>query len=719
MGRIYTIKYVFLVLLICLSIPAVGFCDEKIEPVDIKGDQIDYIHEEGKIVAKGNVQMKYKGVTLFCDEANYDSKANVAHIKGNVKIVREEGTIYGDDIIYNFNTNEAEMVDMKIEAPPIYGTAKKIQKEQENKYALDHGQITTCDLEEPHYRLVARNITVYPGEKVVARNMVFKVGKIPIFYFPYFSQSLKDKSFPLQIVPGKKGDWGYFVLTRWRYNSRSEKHRGKLIFDWYEKRGLGRGITHKSESKEFGEALVNFYYIEDKLYHLENRDDLFSEYPERNKLAQKYLNDDRYRGQFSYSWQPMENLSIKSEFHKWSDQNVTKDFFEREFDIEPHPLTYTLMSYAFSNSSLSLLTQKRLNRFFTETEYLPQLEYDFYRQELGKSNFYLESDTKVGKLAYRVSDSGDDPEGTPDFFRDGDAFRFHSHNVLSYANSIKWLYFNPYVGYYTTFYSKNIFGDRDLWRTAPEAGVNLSTKLFKSFDTDFSLFGEEIDKIRHIMTPTVSYSYIHAPTVSKNNLYPFDDIDYLEREEKIVFEFENKWQAKNDERAWDFVYFSPSVEYQINREGRGSYFDKIKSELEIYPKKGLSLNGDTEYDVRERAFKEANIDLRFRDTENDRYTISFGHRYLRRDSSQSTFGLTYKITPKLQFRNYLRYEYKTGKFEEQQYALRQDLHCWWMDLGLDIDKNQEYTFWVKFTLKAFPDAHVGFDHSYDGAKKEY
>ena len=724
MGKVFNKYFLTIISLLIFSFlisPLSGFCDEneKIEPVDIQGDQIDYLHEEGKIKASGNVRMKYKGVVLVCDEAVYDSKTNIANVRGNVKIEREEGTIYGDDISYNFNTNTVEMVDMKIEAPPVYGSAENIKKEGDEKFSLEHGQITTCDLEKPHYRLVARHITVYPGDRVIARNVVFKVGNVPIFFFPYFNLSLKDQSFPLQIVPGKDGDWGYYVLTRWRYSTASHKHRGSIISDWYEKRGWGRGIHHKSETTNLGETLFKGYYIDDKLYSLEKRDDLFDKYPERRNLAAKYLDDDRYRIQFAHSWQPMKNLSIKSEVHRWSDQNIIKDFFEREFDIEPHPLSYNLVDYSFPNSSLSLFTQKRMNPFFTETEYLPQLEYDFYRQELGDSDFYLESDTKVGRVTYRVSDSGDDPEGTPDFGRDGRAFRFHSHNVLSYSRSVKWLYFNPYVGYYTTFYSDNIFGEKDEWNIAPEAGINLSTKLFKSYDTDFLIFGEEIDKIRHIITPTIGYEYIHAPTISKDHLYPFDDIEDLEREEKVTFTFENKWQARNENRTWDFVYFRPSVEYQLNKPGKGSYFDKIKADVEFYPKRGLSLNGDVEYDVVDRAWKEANVDLSFGNIKEDNYSVSFGHRYLRGDSSQSTFDFRYQLTPKLQFRNYLRYEYKTGKFQEQQYALRQDLHCWWLDLGLDIDKDTNYTFWVKFTLKAFPDARVGFDHTYDGAKSEY
>ena len=96
-----------------------------------------------------------------------------------------------------------------------------------------------------------------------------------------------------------------------------------------------------------------------------------------------------------------------------------------------------------------------------------------------------------------------------------------------------------------------------------------------------------------------------------------------------------------------------------------------------------------------------------------------GHRYTRKDSSQATFGFNYQLTPKLEFRNYLRYRFDENKFQEQQYALRTDLHCWCMDLGIDVNKDKDVTFWLIFRLKAFPDVSVGFDHTYDGAKESY
>jgi len=698
-------------------------------PVVIDGDEITYLQQKGKIVAKGNVELKYKGVELYCQEAEFDANSNIANINGDVKIVRENSVLYGRDIVYNFNTFKAQSGEITMHDPPLYGFSQNGSMIGKEKYVFKNGHVTTCDLTKPHYRLTAKKMIVFPGQRVVAKNVVLRVGKIPMFYLPYISQSLKDESFITNVVPGKSDEWGVFVLTRWRYTLNLE-NRGNIFTDWYGKRGWGLGVTHKVQNTKYGEALIKYYGIQDVLYKDEanQREELFDVYPLRSGIDPKRLEDDRYKAQLSYSWEPNPNLSIRSEYHRFSDDNFMKDFFEREYEIEPDPLTYALINYSLENSSLSLLGQKRVNNFWSQTEYLPQLEYDFYNQSLGSSRFYFESNNKLGNINIVAADT-----------RLGDsAGRYYSENTLSYIDKIKWLKINPYIGAFTTVYSRNKYDNGVVFRVAPKVGVNLSTKVYKTFGAGWNIFGEKVKEARHIITPEIEYSYVHDPTISDNNLIQFDDADSLSRDDKIKFTLKNKLQARNESRTWDFLYFSPSVEYQINPEGGESRFTTVTADFEIYPKEGLSLTADTSYDVDTRRVSAFNADVTYRkkakfflggeDVEKDKYSVTYGHRYERslNNNPGSTLGaldFSYQLTPKLQLRNYLRYEYNTGDLEEQQYKIRTDLHCWWLDLGVDLNRRDEgskdITYWVTFTLKAFPDISFDIDQGREGAKKTY
>jgi hypothetical protein len=704
------------------NFPVENASADKKMPVVVNGDEISYLQGEGKVIARGNVTMTQNNVKLFCEEGIFDVNANIAYIKGNVKVIRDKTILYGKDVIYNFNKDTAELIDIRIEDPPIYGVSGEAEKLGKDKYILRNGYVSTCDLKDPHYRLISKQITIYPQDKVIANNVVLKVGKMSLLYIPRYTQSLKDKTPPMEIVPGKSKDYGIFALGRWFY-SREKENKGTLLLDWYEKRGWGIGATQKVESKDFGQAFAKYYSLKDKMYELDKRNSLFDLYPDRKNIDPKYLENNRYRADLSYQTQLYSKLSVITQFHKFSDNYFIKDFFEREYDINPNPLSYILASYPFSNSSLSLLMQKRVNRFQSQTEYLPQLEYNFFKQELGLSKFYIESDNKLGTLTYKRAYSG----------LDEDAARLYSHDTLSYVGKVKWIKIIPYAGAYGAFYSKNAFGDHDIWRLAPEMGATLNTDFYKIFDKSWKLLGEGIDKMRHVLTPEVTYSYIHDPTVSNNNIFQFDSDDSLAREEKVVFALKNKLQLKNKKRTWDFVYFSPSFEYMIHPEGHKSYFSTINADLEVYPKDWLALKADSSYDVPTRRFSSFNADFSIqgrtkvfedgKEVEKEKYSFSYGQRYTRTSSTQGTLGLRYQFTPKLQYKGYARCEYNTGDILEQQHSIRFDLHCWWMDLGLDIDKQEEgvkdSTVWVIFTLKDFPDIRINFDHGYKATKRQY
>ncbi|NQT28059.1 MAG: LPS-assembly protein LptD, partial [Candidatus Omnitrophica bacterium] len=434
--------YCLLIPLSFILYPFNAFPDGETMPVVIDGDEITYLQQEGKVIAKGNVKVKSEDSEILCQEAVYDSNSNIAHIKGDVTITKGNSIIYGQDVIYNFNTHNAEMVDVKLKDPPFYGKSEEGDKIADEKYLLKKVYITTCDLEVPHYRLTAKTVTVYPGDRIIAKNMLLKVGTIPVLYIPHFTQSLKDNAFKVELIPGKDPEWGLFLLSRWRYNLNDE-NKGKIHIDDYEERGYGFGVTHQVESEKFGDILLNYYAISDDLYKLDGRERLGGIYPGRSGLDPKRLEDDRYKAQIAHQWEPTDNLSITSEFNKFSDQYFMGDFFEREYEVAPNTKSYNLIQYGLSNASLSLRTQVRANRFYSETEYLPQLEYNLFNQNLGSTNFYFESDSKTGFMKKRAAYSQEYNK----------VFRTYSHNVLSYINKIKWLHINPYVGSYSAFYS--------------------------------------------------------------------------------------------------------------------------------------------------------------------------------------------------------------------------------------------------------------------------
>ena len=55
-------------------------------------------------------------------------------------------------------------------------------------------------------------------------------------------------------------------------------------------------------------------------------------------------------------------------------------------------------------------------------------------------------------------------------------------------------------------------------------------------------------------------------------------------------------------------------------------------------------------------------------------------------------------------------------FEEQEYTIIRDLHCWQLELTCNIKKDPaDFTLWAVMTLKAFPTRPIGYRKSYSRA----
>ena len=56
---------------------------------------------------------------------------------------------------------------------------------------MDEGYMTTCDLDEPHYRMGAHRMDIFQKDKAIIHGMKIYLGKIPVMYLPYYVQDLK------------------------------------------------------------------------------------------------------------------------------------------------------------------------------------------------------------------------------------------------------------------------------------------------------------------------------------------------------------------------------------------------------------------------------------------------------------------------------------------------------------------------------------------------
>ncbi|MDP8253547.1 MAG: LPS assembly protein LptD [Candidatus Kaelpia aquatica] len=680
------IGFIVTLLLLLPFLARIGLSDEvkPKSPVTVNGDKVEYDPTRQVMVGEGNVEVISKGMKLYADKITVWLDEEKALAQGDVKFLKDDAVFYAEEISYSFKNNEGKIIEPTFkDYGPWYGKGLEAQEYEESKYLVKQAYMTTCDLEDPHYKLEAKTIKIFPEDKIIAKHVVFYVRNTPIFYLPYFKQSLKDKKAPFMIIPGKSDKWGWYLLGSYRY-SLDDENEGLLRLDYREKKGIAHGVEHQYKSP-VGDGVVKYYYM--------------------NEKDSAYQDNDRFRVSLRHSWNPDDRTSIYAEYNKISDIDFLKDYFEREHDEDSDPETYLYMIRRYSNANLSLNIKKRANHFLTEVERLPELGVDVNDLRIKKTNYYYSSNTFFSNLTKKYADSD----------IDYDVWRFDTYNELSHVKKyLGFLNFSPYLGVRETFYSKKVSGKEHILRGNLYAGFDSSMRFYKVFNPASGNFlFTQVDSVRHVVTPIFNYEYITEPTISRADLIQFDEVDEVERKSRITLTLENLWQTKSevdeDIKKRDLFQADISAYYDCSI-AEGSRWGEAKLELDYRPGDWFRFENDYNYDIKSGRLNTASFDVVI---DKDRWQLSLGDRYERDTSAQFTTDFNYRINEKWKFRVYQRYEFQSSSFERQEFTIYRDLHCWdgklsFINNNLDNDK----AIFVVFTCKAFPEHPFSFSQSY-------
>lgn len=681
-------------------------------PVVVDGDKVEYFHEAKEVIGEGNISIKYKDITLTCDKVTVFLGTRDAVAEGNVKITQKAAYFTGDRIKYNFDTKEAQVLDGYVNAEPFYGKAKELSKPPDkNEFKLESGYATTCDRAHPHYRIQAKQVRIYPDDKVIAKHILFFIGNVPVMYWPYYYQSLKETKTHVTVIPGQSKDWGYYALTSCRYHL-DDNNMGDLMLDYRSKKGLGEGICHYYSLGELGKGAFKFFYT--------HENDSFAY--EKTGAVQN-----RYRWQARHRWDLPEGTDTYAimEFNKMSDANMIKDYFFNEYEeITASPDSYVSVLTQKTDYTTELLIRGRFDKFQTVVQRLPE-----YRIDVPKFNFKNTSIYYTGHAAGVYLNEAYDTTNTTDSTRPKSAqtVRFDVYNRLAYAARLfKALNVTPYGGVRNTYYSRNRWEATNQVRTIFDAGVENSIKFYKIYDANTDFLGLDINKLRHVITPTLTYYYTHQPTISPDCLHQFDAIDAFVAQNGFLMALENKLQTKRKHgdgyRSVDLATLIVSTDYAFrlkknNLSFKSDKFNGIYFDLEIVPYDWAFLKCEMSVNTKTYSVETQSIDLTAH--WKDLWSVSIGQRYEDVQTGMSnllSYEATYNFWNQWKVKAYGRFDAANGFFQEQEYTVIKDLHCWTAEFAYDIGEQANQTFWVVFRLKAFPETPIGLGRTYSRAR---
>jgi hypothetical protein len=691
------------------------------EPIVVNGDKVEFSTEQKEITASGNVVVIYKGVKLTCAKLTVNSQTKVGVAEGNARLEDPKGVIEGPKIIYNFATKTGTIIDSYFRANPYFGRGQTTEKVSDTEFIVRRGIMTTCNYDNPHYRIKSRKMNIFPGDKVQTKDDVFYIGRAPLLYLPQLNRSLKDPLLHVQFLPGKSKEWGPYLLSAWRYNL-TEDITGRIYFDWRQDLGVAEGFGVNYTTQELGKGDFKYYYTRER-----NHTKDFP--PEDVTLTRKFQ---RYLIRWRHQWDIDPLTNLVAEYWKLADSKYTlyrnhtpaynflKEYFYREYETDMQPLSYVLVHRAFSYGGVDFMMQKRTNRWYSQLEKLPEIKFSLPSYHIEETPFYFEHESLAANYNYKnaaPSPSGDDKH----------SIRFDMNNKVSLPLKVAFVKLTPFAKHEGTYYHQDIYGAASVFRTIFSTGADASSKFFRIFNINSNLLGLDINGLRHIVTPSIAYTYQNKPTVPSYKLVQIDNIDSISgRSNSATLELSNILQTKRKNATINFVDFLISAPYTFKtRDTHGSKLGDFSLKLTFLPYSRMALYADAIYCMAHssphyQTFSNVNYDINF-DLGRER-AFGFGQRYQRKGSNEMTYSFRWRVDPKWKFSIYQRFNtghrdpsLKRG-LREQEYTLSRDLHCWIMDITYNVTRDKGESIFIAFRLKAFPELNFNYNQTYHEPK---
>ncbi|EGN58104.1 putative LPS assembly protein LptD [Hallella multisaccharivorax] len=496
----------------------------------------------------GNSEVKYENMDLKSDKIRMNLDSSLVRATGTADSTQKGGLkgrpvfVMGadnydtDTITFNFKTKKGIVENAFTKQEDGFLRSKISKRTSTGDVYLAHGRYTTCDKEHPDFYISLSRAKVRPGKDVVFGPAYLVVADVPLpFAIPYgFFPFTKSYSSGF-IMPsyGDEQSRGFYLRDGGYYFALSDKMDLKLIGEIYTKGSWG--ITATSNYR--------------KRYRY-NGSFLFSYQDTRtgDKGMPDYAKQTSFKVQWSHHQDPKANpfsslaASVNFATSSYERNNLTSMY-------NPQSLTQSTrtssVSWSTTFSSIGMLLSSTVNlsqnmRDSTIAMTLPDLNisisrfYPFRRKHVvGDERWYEKiSMSYTGQFSNSINTKENRlmHSNIIKDWRNG-----FQHNIPVSANFtlFKYININPSFNFTDRMYTNKVTRS---WDEATQKEVSdttygfhnvynwnlslsASTKLYGFFTPSRKIFGDKIQAIRHVITPTVSFSYAPDFSASRYGYY--------------------------------------------------------------------------------------------------------------------------------------------------------------------------------------------------------
>ena len=511
-----------------------------------------YLYGKGKV--------NYEQIELTADIITMNMDSSTVYATGVVDtagvmqgkpVFKDGSTPYESQIMrYNFKTKKGFINNVVTQQGEGYVTSNDAKKDANDILYMQNGRYTTCDNHDhPHFYLALTKAKVHPKKNVVFGPAYMVVEDVPLplaIPFGFFPFSSKYSSGFIMPTYGDEMNRGFYLRDGGYYFAISDKMDLALRGEIFTKGSWGVSAQSNYNKRYKFSGNVSLSYLV-------------------TKTGDKNMPDYSESKDFKITWTHRQDAKANPNSTFFFILNFATSSYERSnLDSYYDPNLYaqntktSSVSYSrtFADAGVTLSGTFNIAQTMRDSSIsvtLPSLnismskKFPFRRKKrAGKERWYEKiSVGYTGQLDNSI-DTKDNLLFKSNLIRDWENGMRHNIPISATFQLFKYINVTPSFNYTSRWYTRRIKKDYDpaqqdvvvtdttygFYRVYDyNASLSLNTKLYGFYQPWKKLFGDKIQMIRHVLTPSVSFSA--APDFGKKRYGYYKTVTYTDADGEV------------------------------------------------------------------------------------------------------------------------------------------------------------------------------------------
>ena len=530
----------------------------------------------------GYIRMNMDSSTIY----SAGLRDSLGEVSGNPVFKDESGDYESRDMRYNFVSQKGIISHVVTQQGEGYVVSDHTKKMDDDAMYITGGKYTTCDHKDhPHFYLALSKAKIRPGKDIVTgpAHLVLEDVHLPLIIpFGYFPFTSNYSSGILTPAYGDELSRGFYLKDGGYYFAINDYVDLALTGEIYSKGSWGVRAKSSYRLRYKFSGSFNFSYLVTA-----NSEKALPDYSESKNLSLQWSHSQDSKANPYSTFSASVNFATSGYARNDLNTIYNPEQFSQNTKSSTINFTKRFPNFPLNISASASISQRSKDSTLTVT--LPNLSlsvsrfYPFKRKNaVGKERFYEKiSMSYSGTLSNSISEVKESEFFKKSLLYDWRNGMKHNIPVSATFNAFNYINITPSFNYTERWYTSRInqgydvdqqkvvndtvWGFNRVWDYSLSVGV--STKLYGFYQPMAKLFGTnpKINMIRHVLTPTVSFSY--HPDFGAERYGYYDTYTYVD--------------AKGNEQTKTYSHYQNSLYGTPSQGMSGSVSFQIANNLEM------------------------------------------------------------------------------------------------------------------------------------------